>query len=113
MDAEEKRQRKDDLRRLITETGSRFVGLYVLAFVMLGVVSATTAATAWLMKDVINEVFIAKSQQALFFVAGAVFVIYVARGAAPTGRASSSRGSATRSSPMGRSGSFPRCSRRR
>ncbi len=86
MDAEEKRQRKDDLRRLITETGSRFVGLYVLAFVMLGVVSATTAATAWLMKDVINEVFIAKSQQALFFVAGAVFVIYVARGAASYGQ---------------------------
>ncbi len=86
MDAEEKRQRKDDLKRLITETGSRFVGLYVLAFVMLGVVSATTAATAWLMKDVINEVFIAKSQQALFFVAGAVFVIYVARGAASYGQ---------------------------
>lgn len=86
MDAEEKRRRRDDLRRLITETGSRFVGLYALAFLMLGVVSATTAATAWLMKDVINEVFIAKSQQALFFVAGAVLVIYVARGAASYGQ---------------------------
>ncbi len=53
---------------------------------LLGVVSATTAATAWLMKDVINEVFIAKSQQALFFVAGAVLVIYVARGAASYGQ---------------------------
>ncbi|MCA3682492.1 MAG: ABC transporter ATP-binding protein, partial [Methylobacterium sp.] len=40
----------------------------------------------WLMKDVINEVFIAKSQQALFFVAGAVLVIYVARGAASYGQ---------------------------
>lgn len=86
MDAEEKRLRAHDLKRLVTETGSRFVGLYALAFVLLGVVSATTAATAWLMKDVINEVFIAKSQQALFFVAGAVLVIYVTRGAASYGQ---------------------------
>lgn len=78
--------RYTDLRRLVSETGRRFVWLYALAFVMLGVVSATTAATAWLMKDVINEVFIAKSQSALIFVATAVLVIYVARGAASYGQ---------------------------
>ncbi|HRE20638.1 MAG TPA: ABC transporter ATP-binding protein [Rhabdaerophilum sp.] len=75
-----------DLRRLLTETGRRYLPRYILALALLGVVSATTAATAWLMKDVINEVFIAKSQSALVFVAVAVLVIYVARGAASYGQ---------------------------
>ncbi|MFY8115968.1 MAG: ABC transporter ATP-binding protein [Rhabdaerophilum sp.] len=83
---EPKNQRYADLRRLVSETGRRFVWRYVLAFLMLGIVSATTAATAWLMKDVINDVFIAKSQSALIFVATAVLVIYVARGAASYGQ---------------------------
>lgn len=75
-----------DLRRLLSETGRRYLPRYVLALALLGVVSATTAATAWLMKDVINDVFIAKSQSALIFVAVAVMVIYVARGAASYGQ---------------------------
>ncbi|MCZ8261619.1 MAG: ABC transporter transmembrane domain-containing protein, partial [Beijerinckiaceae bacterium] len=83
---EPKNQRYADLRRLVSETGRRFVWRYLLAFLMLGIVSATTAATAWLMKDVINDVFIAKSQSALIFVATAVLVIYVARGAASYGQ---------------------------
>lgn len=79
-------QRWHDLRRLVGETGRRFIWQYVFALALLGVVSATTAATAWLMKDIINDVFIAKSQSALFFVAVAVLVIYVARGVASYGQ---------------------------
>ncbi|KAF0226921.1 MAG: ATP-binding cassette subfamily B [Beijerinckiaceae bacterium] len=75
-----------DLKRLLTETGRLYIWRYAVALVLLGVVSATTAATAWLMKDVINEVFIAKSQSALIFVAVAVLVIYLARGAASYGQ---------------------------
>ncbi|HUN12635.1 MAG TPA: hypothetical protein PLE50_10270 [Rhabdaerophilum sp.] len=99
-----------DLRRLLTETGRRYLPRYILALALLGVVSATTAATAWLMKDVINEVFIAKSQSALIFVAVAVLVIYVARGAASYGQGVilAKIGNAC---PRVRSGSFPRCSR--
>lgn len=78
--------RWDDLKRLLTETGRLYIWRYAVALVLLGVVSATTAATAWLMKDVINEVFIAKSQSALIFVAVAVLVIYLARGAASYGQ---------------------------
>jgi ATP-binding cassette subfamily B protein len=83
--AERDPHRWDDLKRLVTETGRRYIWLYALAFLLLAVVSATTAATAWLMKDVINEIFIAKSQSALIFVAVAVLVIYVARGLASYG----------------------------
>lgn len=82
----DKVQGRADLRRLLGETGRRYLGRYILALALLGVVSATTAATAWLMKDVINEVFIAKSQSALIFVSVAVLVIYVARGIAGYGQ---------------------------
>lgn len=75
-----------DLRRLLTETGRRYIGRYIVALALLGIVSATTAATAWLMKNVINDVFIAKDQAALVFVAVAVMVIYVARGVASYGQ---------------------------
>jgi ATP-binding cassette subfamily B protein len=53
---------------------------------LLSIVSATTALTAWLMRDVINEVFIARNWNALLFIAGAVLVIYLARGAASYGQ---------------------------
>lgn len=78
--------RWDDLKRLLTETGRLYIWRYAVALALLGVVSATTAATAWLMKDVINEVFIAKSRSALIVVAIAVLVIYLARGAASYGQ---------------------------
>jgi subfamily B ATP-binding cassette protein MsbA len=87
MSAPESARRWDDLRRLLSETGRRYTWRYAAAFALLAVVSATTAATAWLMKDVINEVFIAKSQSALYFVAAAVLVIYLARGIASYGQA--------------------------
>lgn len=78
--------RFSDLKRLLGETARRYAPLYAVAFVLLGIVSATTAATAWLMRDVINEVFIAKSQSALIFVSVAVLVIYVLRGASSYGQ---------------------------
>ncbi|MCA1952909.1 MAG: ABC transporter ATP-binding protein/permease [Hyphomicrobiales bacterium] len=79
-------QGRRDLVRLLVETGRPHLWRYAAAFALLAVVSATTAATAWLMKDIINEVFIAKSRSALVFVAVAVLVIYVARGLASYGQ---------------------------
>jgi len=75
-----------DIKRLLFETGRRYMWRYAISFVLLAVVSATTAATAWLMKNVINDVFIAKSESALFFVSVAVLVIYVGRGLASFGQ---------------------------
>jgi ATP-binding cassette, subfamily B, bacterial MsbA len=79
-------ERFSDLKRLLMETGRRYAWLYALAFVLLGIVSATTAATAWLMKDVINDVFIAKNQSALIYVSAAVLVIYLLRGLSSYGQ---------------------------
>jgi ATP-binding cassette subfamily B protein len=82
----ENAQRSNDLKRLIHETWRLYWWRYALALALLSIVSATTAATAWLMRDVINEVFIAKSWSALITIAIAVLVIYVARGLASYGQ---------------------------
>ncbi|CAN1566136.1 MdlB ABC-type multidrug transport system, ATPase and permease components [Rhabdaerophilaceae bacterium] len=75
-----------DLKRLVAETWRAYWWRYAAALALLSVVSATTAATAWLMRDVINDVFIAKSWSALITIAIAVLVIYVARGIASYGQ---------------------------
>lgn len=77
---------RGDLKRLVSETWRAYWWRYAAALALLSIVSATTAATAWLMKDVINEVFIAKSWSALVSIAVAVLVIYIARGLASYGQ---------------------------
>ena len=77
---------RGDMKRLVSETWRAYWWRYAAALALLSIVSATTAATAWLMKDVINEVFIAKSWSALVSIAVAVLVIYVARGLASYGQ---------------------------
>lgn len=79
-------QGRADLKRLLVETGKPHVMAYVIAFALLGIVSATTAMTAWLMKDVVNKVFILRSQEALIAVSASIFIIYIARGAASFGQ---------------------------
>jgi ATP-binding cassette, subfamily B, bacterial MsbA len=77
---------QSDLRRLVSETWRAYWWRYALALSLLAIVSGTTGATAWLMKGVINDVFIAKDWSALVFIAGAVLVLYVARGLASYGQ---------------------------
>lgn len=69
------------LRRLLLETGRNFVGPYLLAFAMMAVTAAATGLTAYLMRDLINEVFINKSREWLVFIGLAVVAIYLAKGA--------------------------------
>ena len=44
--------------RLFRDTGRRYWVGYTIASVFMLLVSGSTAATAWIMKDVVNEVFI-------------------------------------------------------
>ncbi|MGY8964002.1 MAG: ABC transporter ATP-binding protein, partial [Rhodospirillales bacterium] len=55
---------------------------YLLSFMLLVVVSATTGLTAYLMEDVINEIFVNQRQDTLFLIAGAVAAIFIAKGIA-------------------------------
>lgn len=75
------------VRRLFAETGRQHLGQYAVAFVLSAIVAGTTAAVAFLLKDVINEIFVEKSVSALFSVSLAVLIIFVARGFAMFGQA--------------------------
>ncbi len=69
------------LQRLLLDTGRKYVGRYALAFFFMAVAAAATALTAFMMRDLINEVFVNRSREWLVFIGTAVVVIYVAKGA--------------------------------
>jgi ATP-binding cassette subfamily B protein len=73
------------IRRLAAETGRKYLGRYLVALLFLGIVSATSAATAWIMKDVTDTVFIEKHKGSLFTFAFIMLAISVIRGFAGYG----------------------------
>ncbi|MBO6891192.1 MAG: ABC transporter ATP-binding protein [Roseibium sp.] len=52
----------------------------------MGLVAASTAASAWIMKDVINEVFINRDKMMIYIIAGAVIFIFTIKGASTYGQ---------------------------
>ncbi len=74
------------LYRLVIESAWPHRWNYVLAGVLMLVVSGMFAAIALLMRDVFNEVFIAGDPGALRWLAGVVLAIFVVRGAAMYGQ---------------------------
>ena len=53
---------------------------YILATVFMIFVAATTALSAWIMKDVVNQVFVDRDMDELIFCAAQSLVISIARG---------------------------------
>ncbi len=70
------------IARLMRENALSEWPSFVLSFVLLGIVSVTTAGTAYLMKDVVNSVFISRDEAAITAVAGLVAAVFVIKGAA-------------------------------
>ena len=76
---------KSDLKliwRLLREHGRKFAPRYAIAFIFMFIVSGTTALSAWLMKDVVNLIFVDKDAGALVWLPGVVVGIFVAKGVA-------------------------------
>jgi ATP-binding cassette subfamily B protein len=76
---------KDDLKlifRLIRENGRKYAPRYAVAFVFMFIVAGTTALSAWLMKDVVNLIFVDKQSDALIWLPALIIGIFVAKGAA-------------------------------
>lgn len=69
------------LQRLLLDTGRRYLRRYALAFFFMAITAAATALTAYLMRDLINEVFINQSREWLVIIGLAVVGIYLAKGA--------------------------------
>jgi subfamily B ATP-binding cassette protein MsbA len=74
------------LRRLLSENARAYAGRYALAFAMMAIVAACTAASAWIMKDMINQVFLERDGRMVWVIAGFVLVIFTVKGAAAYGQ---------------------------
>ncbi len=74
------------IERLIRDQGMKHVKGYALAFAMMGVIAATTTASAWIMKYIIDRIFVDRSIAAMWAIGGAIMGIYVAKGFATYGQ---------------------------
>ena len=74
------------LKRLFADNIRRFASRYILAFILMAIVAAATAASAWMMKDLINKVFIDRDPMFMTIICVAVVVIYTAKGLAAYGQ---------------------------
>jgi ATP-binding cassette, subfamily B, bacterial MsbA len=66
--------------RLIRENFSRYAHLYAVAFGLMSLFAGCTAASAWLMKDVVNHIFVDKNQTAMIVLPLIICAIFVAKG---------------------------------
>ncbi|MEM1284263.1 MAG: ABC transporter ATP-binding protein [Pseudomonadota bacterium] len=69
------------LQRLLLDTGRHYIGRYALAFFFMALAAGSTALVAYMMRDLINEVFINQSREWLIFIGSAVMAIYLVKGA--------------------------------
>ncbi|MFV0369511.1 MAG: ABC transporter ATP-binding protein [Hyphomicrobiaceae bacterium] len=70
------------LTRLVKDSWRDYLGRYLIAFVFMALVAGTTALSAWIMKDVVNRIFVERNEAAMTWVPLAIFAIFIAKGAA-------------------------------
>ncbi len=75
------------MRRLLRESVRRYLGWILLAVACMAVMAAATALSAWLMKPVVNDVFVDRNRDILFLVGGAVLAAFLVKGLANYGQA--------------------------
>ena len=74
------------IKRLARDNLRHYWPQLALALFCMAIVSATTALSAYLMEPIVNDVFIAKNEDMLFWVSGAVLVTFIAKGFASYGQ---------------------------
>ena len=75
------------LRRVLAENGRQYVRQYIAAIVCLLVVAGTTAFSAWIMRDLVNEIFYRRNFQLVPLICGAIAAAFTLRGLATYGQA--------------------------
>ncbi|GAB4357967.1 MAG: ABC transporter ATP-binding protein [Oricola sp.] len=70
------------LKRVIAENGRDYVGTYAVAVVCLVLVAGTTAFSAWILKDVIDQIFYNRREDLIVWICAAVFAAFLVRGIA-------------------------------
>ncbi len=72
--------------RLLGDQGRKHWKGYAFALIMTMIVAWTTTMSAWIMRDVINEIFVAKKLAAVWLIGGVIVAIYTAKGFAAYGQ---------------------------
>jgi len=70
------------IARLWRECIRSYLWKLLLALVFMGLMAGATALSAWLMKPVVNEIFIARQREMLWLIGGAVLVTFAVKGIA-------------------------------
>ena len=73
------------IRRLITEQGLRHWRRYAVAFTLMAVSAGATAASAWLLGEVINQTYVNRSFNGIVMLSLAIIVLFALKGAATYG----------------------------
>ena len=73
------------IRRLIMEQGLVYWRRYLLAFSLMAVSAATTAGSAWLLGQVINQAYVDKNVRGIAILSLVTVVIFIIKGAATYG----------------------------
>ena len=76
------------MRRLLRESVRPYLGWLALAVVFMVVMAGATALSAWLMKPVVNDVFIGRDPAMLWLIGGAVLATFLVKGLANYAQAS-------------------------
>jgi len=73
------------VRRLIMEQGVAYWRRYLMAFALMAVSAATTAGSAYLLGQVINQAYVDKNVRGIMILSGVTVVIFIIKGAATYG----------------------------
>lgn len=68
------------IKRLVTENGRQYAPLYAIVIAAMMVVAGATAASAYLMKHVINSIFVNQDRTALYALTLGIIVIFAIKG---------------------------------
>jgi len=74
------------LKRLIAENFRHYAWQYAIAMGLMFLVAWATGFSAWMMKDLINKVFIDRDPNMMYLICGSVMVVYIAKGFASYGQ---------------------------
>ena len=75
------------LKRMLAENGRDYLGYYGLAVICLVAFAATTAFTAYIMRDIVDELFTEKRHDLIWIITGSIVVAFAVRGLASYGQA--------------------------
>jgi ATP-binding cassette subfamily B protein len=70
------------LVRILHENGRAYLPRYLVAFLFMFIFAGATALSAWMMRDVINKIFVDREPAALAWIPPAIFAIFLVKGVA-------------------------------